>query len=115
MGSSNVLLAKIKKEVSVIKALIKANDYVYLVCGFDQNGNPHIADFGTQKEIFNKLTGEPLDALVFTLDCYFEMNDLPFLSMMSETVASRKLVSYKRAIKDMKNDEESSYQGRAKS
>jgi len=76
MGSSNVLLAKIKKEVSVIKALIKANDYVYLVCGFDQNGNPHIADFGTQKEIFNKLTGEPLDALVFTLDCYFEMNDL---------------------------------------
>lgn len=40
---------------------------------------------------------------------------LPFLSMMSETVASRKLVSYKRAIKDMKNDEESSYQGRAKS
>lgn len=43
------------------------------------------------------------------------ISHLPFLSMMSETVASRKLVSYKRAIKDMKNDEESSYQGRAKS
>lgn len=76
MGSSNVLEAKIKKEMNVIKALIKANDYVFLVCGFDQNGNPHLADFGTQKEIFNKLTGEPLNALVFTLEFYFEVNDL---------------------------------------
>ncbi len=76
MGNSNVLEAKLKKEMNVIKALIKANDFVFLVCGFDQDGNPHLADFGTQKEIFNKLTGEPLNALVFTLECYFQMNDL---------------------------------------
>ncbi len=76
MGSSNVLEAKFKKEMSVIKALLKANDYVFLVCGFDQNGNPHLCDFGTQKQVFQKLTGEPLNALVFTLECYFEINKL---------------------------------------
>jgi len=55
------------------------------------------------------------DRLHFDASLLMKLFSDPFLSMMSETVASRKLVSYKRAIKDMKNDEESSYQGRAKS
>ena len=39
MGSSNVLIGKFQKEMNVIKALIKANDYIFLVCGFDYDGN----------------------------------------------------------------------------
>lgn len=76
MGSSNVLEAKFKKEMNVIKGLIKANDYMFLVCGFDQNGNPHLCDFGTQKSTLNQLMGEPTRALVSTLECYFQMNNL---------------------------------------
>ena len=76
MGSSNVLIGKFQKEMNVIKALIKANDYIFLVCGFDQNGNPHICDFGIQKDILQKLMGDPLRCLIATIEAFFEINKL---------------------------------------
>lgn len=76
MGSSNVLIGKFQKEMNVIKALIKANDYIFLVCGFDYDGNPHLCDFGTQQDTLKQLLEDAPKALISTIECYFEINNL---------------------------------------
>lgn len=67
---------QIDRDLDKIMALIKPSEYVFLVCGLDENNNPHICDFGTQRLILTKLVGETLESLTYAIISYFEINKL---------------------------------------
>lgn len=76
MGSSNVSAVQLEKDLNAIKALIKQNGYVFLVCGFDQSDTPHICDFGIPDQLISKLMTVYVRAFIATLHCYFQLNNL---------------------------------------